>query len=181
MKLTLFILALLLCIVLFLLIIALFTRKSYAVYREIIINETKSIVFNYVLLLKSQENFAVWFGKDPDMVRGINGTDGTVGAVAYWESKVKEVGKGEQEIKKIDNGSRVDFQLRFKEPFASTSDAYFTTETLSENVTKVRWGFTGKMVYPLNLMLLIMNMDKMVGKDFEQGLTKLKAILESKE
>jgi hypothetical protein len=106
------------------------------------------------------------------MKKDYRGTDGTVGFVSAWDSKMKGVGKGEQEIKKIVNGERIDSELRFLEPFASTSNAFFITQT------KVKWGFSGKMNYPVNLLLLTMNMEAMVGKDFVNGLNDLKTVLE---
>ena len=112
------------------------------------------------------------------MIKGLLGTDGTVGAVSTWESKMKDVGKGEQEIKKIQDLYRIDFELRFIKPFASTSKAWFETSTVNRTTTKVKWGFSGKMKYPLNLMLLTMDMEKLMAKDFEDGLNKLKEILE---
>ena len=168
----------LLSIVALLLIAALFTKKNYGLVREIVINQPKAVVFNYILLLRNQDNFSVWSRKDPEMIKGFLGTDGTVGAVSTWESKMKDVGKGEQEIKKIQEGFRIVFELRFIKPFTSTSTAWFETSTISGTRTKVKWGFSGKMKYPLNLMLLTMNMDKMIGKDFDDGLNKLKEILE---
>ena len=168
----------LLCIVCILLIVALFTKKNYGLIREIIINQPKTVVFNYLLLLRNQDNFSVWSRKDPEMIKGLLGTDGTVGAVSTWESKMKDVGKGEQEIIKILDGVRIDFELRFLKPFPSTSFAWFETEKISNTRTKVTWGFSGKMNYPMNLMLLTMDMEKMIGKDFEDGLNKLKEILE---
>jgi hypothetical protein len=53
-----------------------------------------------------------------------------------------------------------------------------TTEAISEKQTKVKWGFIGNMKYPMNLMLLFMNMEKMVGNDLNIGLTNLKGVLE---
>ena len=88
----------------FLLIVALFTKKEYGVVREVVINKPKSEVFEYVKLLKNQENFSVWVNKDPDMKKEYRGTDGTVGFISAWNSKIKDVGKGEQEIKKIVDG-----------------------------------------------------------------------------
>jgi len=161
-----------------LLIVAMFTKKDYGVIREVVINKPKSEVFEYVKLLQNQENFSVWANKDPEMKKDFRGTDGTVGFVSAWDSKMKDVGKGEQEIKKIIEGERIDYELRFIEPFASTSFAYITFEGVSETQTKVKWGFTGKMNYPMNLLLLTMNMERMIGKDFQDGLNKLKVILE---
>jgi hypothetical protein len=112
------------------------------------------------------------------MKKTFTGTDGTVGAIAGWDSKDKNVGVGEQEIKKIVEGKRIDFELRFKVPFESTDNAYMITEAVSTNQTKVKWGFDGKMPYPMNLMLPIMNMEEMLGKDLQDGLNNLKAVLE---
>jgi len=160
------------------LIIAMLTKKDYGVIREVIISKPKSVVFEYVKLLQNQDNFSVWANKDPEMKKDFRGTDGTVGYVSSWESQMKDVGKGEQEIKKIVDGERIDYELRFIKPFASTSFAYITFEGISETQTKVAWGFTGKMNYPMNLLLLTMDMEGMIGKDFQDGLNKLKAILE---
>lgn len=160
------------------LLVALFLPKEYAVEREISINKPKDSVFNYVKFLKNQDNFSVWSQMDPAMKKTFSGTDGTVGAISAWESKDENVGVGEQEIKKIIEGERIDFELRFKVPFESTDMAYMTTEAVSPNKTKVKWGFNGKSPYPMNLMLALMNMDEMLGKDLEKGLYNLKVVLE---
>jgi hypothetical protein len=160
------------------LIVALFVKKEYAVVRELTINKPKQEVFDYVKLLKNQNNYSVWATMDPNMKKEYRGIDGTVGFVSAWDSDQKNVGKGEQEIKKIADGDRLDFELRFLKPYKSTDYAYMVTENISENQTKVKWGFTGKMNYPMNLMLLTMDMDKMLGKDLETGLYNLKTVLE---
>jgi hypothetical protein len=160
------------------LIIALFTKKEYAVEREVVINKPKQDVFNYVKLLKNQDSYSKWAMMDPNMKKEYKGTDGTVGFVSSWDSEQKDVGKGEQEIKNIVDGERLDFELRFKKPFEATDNAYMITENAGENQTKVKWGFNGKMPYPMNFMLLCMNMDNMLGKDLETGLTNLKNVLE---
>lgn len=160
------------------LIVALFMPKNYAVEREITINQPKDSVFKYVKYLKNQGNFSVWAKMDPNMKKTFKGTDGTVGAVSGWESKVEDVGVGEQEIKKIIEGERIDFELRFKVPFEATEKAYMVTEGISPSQTKVKWGFEGKMAYPMNLMLVFMDMEKMIGKDLRDGLTNLKVVLE---
>jgi hypothetical protein len=106
------------------------------------------------------------------------GTDGTVGFVSAWDSAEKNVGKGEQEILKIVEGEKIDYELRFMKPFESTSYATFSTTSASDSQTKVAWSFNGKMKYPMNLMLLFMNMEKMIGKDLDKGLQNLKVLLE---
>ncbi|MFV5700130.1 SRPBCC family protein [Flavobacterium sp. ZT3R17] len=170
----------LLAIIALALIVALFLPKNYAVEREITINQPKDSVFNYIKYVKNQDNFSVWNRKDPKMIKTFSGTDGTIGFVYSWNSQDKNVGVGEQEIKKIIEGERIDFEIRFKVPFESTDNAYIITEAISPNQTKVKWGFDGKMPYPMNLMLAFMNMDKILGKDLQDGLNNLKVVLEKK-
>lgn len=157
---------------------ALFVNGEYAVEREITIAKPKAVVFDYVKYLKNQDNFSVWAQMDPNMKKTYTGTDGTVGFVSAWESQADSVGKGEQEIKKITEGERLDFELRFKEPFESTDFAYMTTEAIDSTQTKVKWGFNGKMPYPMNFMSLFMNMDEMLGPQLGKGLDNLKGVLE---
>ncbi len=161
-----------------LLLMALFVKKEYAVEREITINKPVAEVFNYIKHIRNQDNYSTWNRKDPNMKKEYRGTDGTVGFVAAWDSKNDEVGKGEQEIKNINEGERMDMELRFYKPFKATDNAYMTTEAVGENRTKVKWGFNGKMPYPMNLMLVFMNMDKMLGTEMQTGLNDLKALLE---
>lgn len=160
------------------LIVALFVKKEYAVVREITINRPKQQVFDYIKYLKNQNSYSKWASMDPAMKKTYRGTDGTVGFVSAWESNKDDVGKGEQEIKKITEGERIDFELRFIEPFEATEQAYMTTQELNPDQTKVQWGFDGKMQYPMNLMLLFMDFETMIGNDLSTGLKQLKTELE---
>lgn len=157
------------------LIVALFVKKEYAVEREIVINKPKQEVFDYIKLIKNQDNYSVWNRMYPTKKTSFKGTDGTVGFVYIWDHKESA---GEQEITKITDGERIDMDLRFKVPFEANDRAYMITEAVSEGQTKVKWGFDGKMKYPMNLMLLFMNMEEMLGKDLQKGLEDLKVILE---
>jgi hypothetical protein len=157
------------------LIIALFVSKDYNIKREITINKPKQEVFNYVKNLKNQDNYSKWVRTDPNMKKDFKGTDGTVGFIYAWEGN-KEAGKGEQEIKSIKEGERVDVEIRFEKPMEGTAYAPIVTEEVSPNQTKVIWGLSGKSNYPMNFMNLFM--DGMLGKDLEQSLLALKGNLE---
>lgn len=161
-------------------ITALFVKKEYAVEREIVINKPKQEIFDYVKFIKNQDYYSKWNMTDPEMKKSYSGTDGTVGFIAAWDSKDKNVGVGEQEIVKITDGERIDSKLRFKVPFEAQDDAFMTTESIDSTTTKVRWGFSGAFSYPMNIFNLIMDMDKQVGGDLEVGLTNLKNVLEKK-
>jgi uncharacterized protein YndB with AHSA1/START domain len=160
------------------LVVGFFAKKDYAVEREVVINRSEADVFKYIKMVKNQDNFSVWNKKDPNMKKEFKGNDGEVGFVYAWDSENKEVGKGEQEIVKIVEGERVDFKLRFKEPFEAEDNGYFITEELSPTQTKVKWGFNGHMDYPMNLMMLMMDMDKEIGGAMQTGLNDLKKVLE---
>ncbi|MEO6731099.1 MAG: SRPBCC family protein [Ferruginibacter sp.] len=157
------------------LVIALFVKKDYSVERTITINKPKQAVFDYVKHLKNQDNYSKWVRMDPTMKKDFRGTDGTVGFVYAWDGN-KEAGKGEQEIKEIKEGERMDVEVRFEKPFEGIATAPIITEAVSQDQTKVTWGMKGKSNYPMNFMNLFM--DGMLGKDIETSLDTLKQILE---
>jgi uncharacterized protein YndB with AHSA1/START domain len=162
-----------------LLIVALFTKKAYSVTREIVISKSVPEVFNYIKCLKNQDYFSKWVMTDPNMKKEFKGTDGTVGFVYAWDGN-KKAGAGEQEVMNIVEEKRMDSQVRFIRPFKGVSEMFFTTEASGSGQTKVVWSSNGPMKYPMNIMLLIMNTEKMLGKDMETSLGTLKGILEGK-
>lgn len=164
-------------IILLILIIALFSKKDYSIQREIIINQPVETVFNYIRHLKNQDNFNKWVMTDPTMTKSFRGQDGTVGFVYAWEGN-NQAGKGEQEIVNLVPNQRVDAEIRFEKPFEAIAKAPFITTSIGEGQTKLVWGMDSSMKYPMNAMLLFMNMDKLLGKDLEISLARLKEILE---
>lgn len=160
------------------LLLALFVKKEYTVTKEVTIHKPVHEVFDYLRYLKNQDNFSKWAKLDPDMKQTFRGADATVGFVSAWESKKDDVGVGEQEIIRIIERERIDYEIRFLKPFKSVSPAYMATQPLDENHTKVIWSFSGRMSYPFNLMMLFMNFEEMIGADLEEGLENLKALME---
>lgn len=159
------------------LIAGLFIPKGMKATREIVINKPNAEVFNYIKQLKNQDNYSKWGSMDPNMKKEYKGTDATPGFVSAWEGN-KKVGQGEQEIISIEEGRKLNTELRFIKPFKSVAQSSMTTEAITENSTKVSWGFEGSMNYPMNAMKLFMNMEKAIGNDFSTGLSKLKTLLE---
>jgi hypothetical protein len=175
MNIILIIILILLGIIALLLILALFLKKEYLISRDIIINAPRQAVFDYVKQLKNQDNFNKWVMTDPDMKKEFKGTDGTVGFIYAWNGN-KNAGEGEQEIKTIDEGKKIETEIRFVRPFASTAYANTLTESLSDHQTKVSWNNAGTMKYPMNIMLLMV--EKLLAKDMDISLSNLKTILE---
>jgi hypothetical protein len=166
-----------LALVTVILITAAFMKRDYSVTRSIIIQRELSPVFMYLKSLKSQNDWSVWGKRDPNMTSEFIGEDGTEGCISKWKGN-DEVGEGEQEMMKIVEGKRIENELRFKTPWESTSKAIFTTVPIDDSSTQVSWILEGTMPYPSNIMSLFMNMDEMIGKDFEEGLANLKVKLE---
>jgi uncharacterized protein YndB with AHSA1/START domain len=163
-----------------LLIVGIFIKKDFSIVKEVVVNKPKATVFDYIKLLRNQNNFSVWGKMDPKMKKEFIGTDGAEGFVSAWDSENKSVGIGEQEILKVTEGERVDYELRFIKPFEATNYASLSTQTVFEDKTKVQWEFSGKMKYPMNLMLLFMDMETKLGDDLGKGLQNLKNLLENK-
>lgn len=164
----------------FVVVAAFVSPTDFKVERETTINKPQADVYNYAKLLRNQNEWGPWFKKEPTMKQEFRGTDGEVGFVVYWKGTSEEVGEGEQEIKKLTPNSRIDTELRFKLPFESKADAYMILEPAGERQTKVKWGFSSSMPRPMNLFLLVIDMDQAIGKDFAEGLAGLKSIMEAK-
>ncbi len=171
------ILAVLLLIIAVPLVIALFLKKDYHLSRSIEINQPKEMVYEYTKSLKNQNNYSTWTNKDPNVKTTFSGEDGSIGAKSTWKGN-EEVGEGNQTITKLDFGKRIDIELNFIKPFEGKANAFFTFEALEGNKTKVIWGIDGNDPYPVNLMQLVIDYDKMMGPEFEKGLANLKKILE---
>jgi uncharacterized protein YndB with AHSA1/START domain len=159
------------------LITALFIKKDYAVEKEVVINKPRAEVFDYIKHLKNQDLYSTFTMKDPGMEKSFKGKDATVGFIYAWNGN-SDAGKGEQEIKDITEGQRMDMELRFIKPIEGKADAYMTTEALGENQTKVKWGFKSRMPYPFNAMRLFISVENMMGKELSASLANLKVNLE---
>lgn len=161
------------------LIIAALSKKNFAVERSIIVNKPVSETFDFLSSLETQNKWSKWSLIDPEMKIAYIGTDKTIGFISRWESKHKQVGEGEQEIKKLIANQRIETELRFLKPMKSIANAYFTLVEAGENQTKVAWGFTSTTPWPFNAFMLFFNMENAVGKDFEEGLGNMKKMIET--
>jgi len=164
-------------LLLLVLAIAAMSGKEMNIQRSVLISKPVPQVFEYLKYVKNHDNFNVWMMMDPDMKREFRGTDGNEGFVYAWDSsKKKNVGAGEQEIKKIVPGERIDYELRFFRPMQDVAQATLTTTPAANGQTKVDWTFRSKMKFPMNIMKpMIQNM---LGGQLEAGLNNLKAVME---
>ncbi|UKJ08541.1 SRPBCC family protein [Solitalea lacus] len=173
------ILVVLIAIISVALVIAMFSRKNYTLKRETVVNRPRQEVFDFIKLNKNQKKYSKWLNFDPATKIEFKGAhDGTPGSILCFESRDQKTGKGEWEIKKVVDGSRVDFELRFLAPFVFTANGYFELQTVSSNQTNVKWVYNSGMNWPMNFMLLFLDMEKLVGKDLGESLNNIKTTLE---
>lgn len=162
-------------IIVLVLVVALFVKKEYRVEKNVVVNKSKQEVFDYVKYVKNQNNYNKWAMADPNAKKDYRGIDGTVGFIYAWDGNNK-VGKGEQQIRNIEEGKRVDFDLHFIKPLEGKANAWITTESVSGDQTKIKWGMHGRSPYPLNIMNLFV--PAVLGKELQTSLDQLKTILE---
>lgn len=144
--------------------------------KSIRINRNSGLVFEYLKMTKNQDNFSVWNMADPNMKKSHKGTDGTVGFLYSWDSTMKNVGAGEQEITAIKEGKSIECAIRFSRPMQNTGKTKFEISNLGDNESTVTWIFDSPSKFPMSLFSPIFK--KMLGKDLEKGLINLKNILE---
>jgi len=161
-------------------ILALFMRKEYRIVRETVIDQPTPTVFEFVKKLKNQERYNKWTMMDPNVRKEMKGTDGTVGFIATWDSDNKKVGTGQQEIVEIKEGERIRLALQFFKPFKGKANASMNVVPQGSNQTKLTWEFNSGMNYPMNIMIPLLNIEKLLGKDLDESLVLLKSILENK-
>ncbi len=150
--------------------------KTYSVSRTKIINAPDSVVFNNVANFNNFLKWNPWTKMEPSTKVEISGIPAQPGHL--WKWKGEETGQGQMEITKADPNSKVDFLLTFTAPFQSIATSGFTFEPHSNpNETKVTWTMSGTSSSTMERWMYL-NMDNMIGKDFESGLEDLKKLSE---
>ncbi|HEY6143833.1 MAG TPA: SRPBCC family protein [Flavobacterium sp.] len=158
------------------LIVALFVPKKYTVSVSETIYKPRQVVYDYVRMLKNQEQYSEWIKPDPNLHPIITGVDGTVGAKQSWDSKDDNVGAGEQTITSL-TPERMDIDLNFIRPFEGHSKAANIFKSVNENETLLTSEFYAEESYPLNLMSYFFGRP-MIRDTQIQNLKNIKEILE---
>jgi hypothetical protein len=124
------------------------------------------------------EAWSPWEKLDPAMKRSYSGAASGKGAVYAWEGN-GNVGQGRMEITDTD-ASRVAMNLDFVKPFEAHNKVEFLLVPKG-GATEVTWSMQGPVPYPAKIVHVFMNMDAMVGGQFETGLANLKRVSEGKQ
>lgn len=115
---------------------------------------------------------------DPNAKVTYEGAAAGKGAIFTWNSQKNDVGQGRMEITTSQPSSLIQIQLDFVRPFKANNVAEFTFKPVGKN-TEVTWAMIGKKNFISKAFCLFMDMDKMVGGDFEKGLASMKKIAEA--
>jgi len=149
---------------------------TFRVERSLSMKAPPDKVFPFINELRSWRLWSPYEKKDPGMQRTYSGSSMGKGAVYEWDGN-KDVGRGRMEITDASAPSKVIIKLDFIAPFEGHNIAAFTLEPKGD-VTNVSWAMHGPSPLLAKVMHIFMNIDKMIGDDFEAGLVNLKAAVE---
>jgi len=149
----------------------------FTVRRTATINAAPEKVFPYINDFKSWTAWSPYEKKDPAMQRTYGSSTSGKGATYAWNGD-KNVGQGSMEILDAPAPKRVTIKLDFLKPFEAHNTADFTLEPANGGGTQVSWTMTGPTPFIGKILHVFIDMDKMVGRDFEAGLANLKTIAE---
>ena len=163
-------------LVVLVLIIAL-QPSHYRVERSATMNAPAGAVFAQVNDFHRWNAWSPWAKLDPSMKQTFEGAPAGTGAVYTWAGN-KDVGEGRMTITETHPNDLIKIKLEFMKPFAATNATDFTFKPQG-NQTTVTWTMSGDKNFVAKAFSIFMNMDKMVGGDFEKGLAQLKLIVEA--
>ena len=148
---------------------------NFHVERSVTIKVSADKIFP---LINDLHKWDAWtpYNKDPAMKKTFSGSESGQGAHYAWEGN-KDVGKGEITLVATTPPNKLEFDLHMITPFEGRNKASFTLDAAGD-ATKVTWSLDDKHNLLLKTMTIFMNMDNMIGKDFELGLERLKTVVE---
>ena len=167
-----------LAIVILLLVVVIALQPStYRVERSATMNAPAPAVFAQVNDFHKWNAWSPWAKLDPAMKQTFEGAPAGTGVVYTWAGN-SDVGEGRMTINESRPSDLVKIKLEFLKPFAANSDTTFTFQP-EGNQTKVTWTMVGDKNFIAKAFGLVMNMDKMIGADFEKGLAQMKSVVEA--
>jgi uncharacterized protein YndB with AHSA1/START domain len=163
-------------IVVAVLVVVAWQPATFHIARSTTISAPPERVFAQVNDLHKWEAWSPWLKADPAAKTAYEGAPAGTGAAFRWSGN-KDVGEGRMTITESRPNDLVRLKLDFMRPFASTSVAEFTLVP-ADNRTAVTWSMTGDKNFLAKAIHLVLDMDKMVGAKFDEGLAQMKAVAE---
>ena len=147
--------------------------SEFRVVRSAILSAPAQALFALVNDFHRWEAWSPWEKLDPALERSYDGSPAGVGAVYSWVGN-NQVGEGRMTILESNPNDLIRIKLEFLKPFAATHTAEFTFKPEGDR-TRVTWNMFGEKNFLSKAIGLFMNMDKMIGDNFEQGLAQLES------
>jgi hypothetical protein len=141
------------------------------------ISAPRDVVFAIINDLRQWGRWSPYDKRDPNMKKNFEGPSSGPGAIYTWNGN-SDVGEGRLTIVESKPGELVSMKLDFSRPFKCSNEVNFKLAP-SDSGTRVSWIMDGKYNFMTKTMSLFMDMDKMVGKDFEQGLANLNSVAQA--
>lgn len=158
-------------------IAGLLAPKKCHVERTVVINAPRALVFTHVNYWKNWQDWSPWAERDSTMLATVEGPDGQKESICKWVGDPKLTGSGEMISTGVIENKELKYHLHFSEHIESESEGYVKLADVDDGI-QVTWAFYGETPFPRNVMMLLIDMDGMVGPDFERGLALLKDIVE---
>jgi len=159
-------------------IVVVATRPStFRIVRSATMAAPAPVVFAQVNDFRAWQAWSPWEKKDPALHRTYEGAPAGTGAVYSWIGN-KDVGEGRMTLVESRADGLIRIKLEFFKPFAATHTGEFNF-TPQGDETLVTWSMTGQNSFCAKAFCMFMDMDKMVGSDFEKGLAQMKSVVEA--
>ncbi|EKS32711.1 SRPBCC family protein [Afipia clevelandensis] len=153
---------------------------TFRVQRSIDINAPADKIFPLINDYRNWGSWSPYEHVDPDMQRTFSGAPNGKGSIYEWRGN-KNIGHGRMEILDTAPPSKVVIKLDFFSPFEAHNMAEFTMQpkgSAANVTTNVTWAMHGPVPFMAKIIHMFMNMDRMVGGQFQQGLVSMKAVAE---
>ena len=151
---------------------------DFRIERSATVSAPAAAAFAQVNDFHNWRAWSPWEKIDPALKRSFEGPQAGAGATYAWQGN-KDVGEGRMTIVESRPGELVRIKLEFFKPFAATNTAEFSFRPAGDG-TAVTWTMTGRNNFLARAICVFVNMDRMVGGMFEQGLAQMKTVVEGR-
>src|SRR3977135_580199 len=158
------------------LILALTKPDTFRVQRATSIKAPSDKIFPLINDFHQWVTWSPYEKKDPELKRTYSGAESGKGAVYAWDGN-NNVGSGRMEILETSAPPKIRIKRDFFKPFEGHNTAEFTMLPQGD-ATSVTWLMQGPARFMTRVMQVFINLDNMIGKDFEVGLANLKKLTE---
>ncbi len=150
---------------------------DYEVVRSTTVAAPRERVHGLIHEFRAWREWSPWEDVDPNLKRDYSGAESGAGAMYAWEGN-RKAGKGNMEIVSS-TPERIEVRLQFEQPWKATNQVFFELAPSGEAATDVAWRMRGTTRGFAALFSKVVPMERLVGKDFEKGLARMKAAAES--